>query len=46
MLLNKQASLNSSVIPSVLPSEVYWEVNLWGSSWTSINDVKKEFVKY
>lgn len=46
MLLNKQASLNSSVIPSVLPSEVYWEVNLWDSSWTSINDVKKEFVEY
>lgn len=46
MLLNKQSSLNSSVIPSVLPSEVYWEVNLWGSSWTSVNDVKKEFVKH
>ena len=39
--LNNQASLNSSVVPSVLNSEVCWEVNLWGSSWPLLNDVKR-----
>lgn len=42
---NNQASPNSSVILSELNSEVCWKVNLRDSSWPSVNDVKKEFVK-
>lgn len=42
--LNNQASLNSSVIPSVLNSEVCWEVNLRGSSWPLLTDMKRNML--